>query len=449
MNFWTIAWRNMQQRGLASSLTALNMALGVAVMVCVIVIHSVTVRQFSQDAQGYHLIIGSGKGSPLELVLSTVFHLSKPLYPIPYSAYREFTDGKYAEVTELAVPYCLGDSFVVGEDVYRVIGTTPDLFNKIEYGANDDGSGIGYEFREGRNFKHENCFEAVVGSVVASRAGLKVGDQFEPTHGIGKTGNKHVAFEIVGVLDTTGTANDRAVFVNIEGFYLLDGHALSATVDGEQRVDVGPPRLDEPRGQLVPAVCYDKQGNEIAPLPEAQREITSILLLCTNSFGPRVLLPLNKEPSSNVQVVAPGGVVQSLMEKIVAPIRVVLLVLTILVILVAAIGILVSIYNSMSERARDIAVMRALGASRTAVMSIIVFESILLAVLGGAVGLLLGHGLVGLAAPMVEARAGVQIDALSVDQWELAIIPSLVVLASLVGFLPAVTAYRTDVAKTL
>ena len=62
MPFWKIAWRNIEQRALASSLTALSMALGVAVMIAVIVIHSVTVRQFSQDAQGYHLIVG-GKGA--------------------------------------------------------------------------------------------------------------------------------------------------------------------------------------------------------------------------------------------------------------------------------------------------------------------------------------------------------------------------------------------------
>ena len=109
MPYWKIAWRSIQQRALASSLTGLSMALGVAVMICVIVIHSVTVRQFEQDAQGYHLIVG-GKSGALQLVLSTVYHLGKPDYPIPYSYYREFVDGRFAEVTELAIPYCLGDS---------------------------------------------------------------------------------------------------------------------------------------------------------------------------------------------------------------------------------------------------------------------------------------------------------------------------------------------------
>lgn len=442
----------MRQRALASSLTGLSMALGVAVMICVIVIHSVAVRQFSQDAQGYHLIVGSGKGSPMDLVLSTVYHIGKPLYPIPYGNYREFTDGRFAPYTEVAVPYCLGDSFVANDKVFRCIGTTPDLFDKIQYGATTSGEPLNYEFAEGRNFKTENCFEAVLGSVVAAQSGIKVGDRFNPTHGIGPNGDKHDAFEVVGVLGPTGTANDRAVFVNIEGFYLLDGHALPPEEDATDE-----PSSDEesnfdgaPRGVLPPEVCRDNEGNEITPLPENQREVTSVLVLCNSSFGPMVIdQGVNKGAGSLAQAVAPTGVVNRLLDNIVQPVQVVLLVLTILIVIVAAISILVSIYNSMSERSHDIAVMRALGASRSAVMLIILVESILLSVLGGLAGILLGHGLVGLAAPYVVQSTGVRLHLLEFDRWELVILPSLVVLASLVGLLPAVSAYRTDVSRSL
>jgi putative ABC transport system permease protein len=132
MPFWKIAWRNIQQRALASSLTALSMALGVAVMIAVIVIHSVTVRQFSQDAQGYHVVVG-GKGGALQLVLSTVYHVGMPLYPIPYTYYQKFQQGgEFADVTEVAIPVCLGDSYEAPNGtLFRVIGTTPDLFDNI------------------------------------------------------------------------------------------------------------------------------------------------------------------------------------------------------------------------------------------------------------------------------------------------------------------------------
>jgi len=457
MSFWKIAWRNIEQRALASSLTGLSMALGVAAMICVIVIHSVTVRQFSPDtqAQGYHLIVG-GKGGSLQLVLSTVFYLGQPLYPIPYSYYEKFTpSGEFANVTEVAVPICLGASYVAPDgQLFRVVATTPDLFDKIHYGTDASGEPKSYTFQPGgRNFKQENFFEAVVGSVAAAQSGLKVGDEINPSHGIGGEGHKHDAFEVVGILQPTGTANDRAVFINMEGFYLLEGHALSPheedehehaaeTETAEQHAVEGHEHDDEHE--------HDHAHEHHEPLPVAQREVTSILVLCNSPFGPTVLdTAVNKGEDRIAQAVAPARVVTMLLDSIVGPVRVVLLVLTVLIVIVAGISILVSIYNSMSERSHDIAVMRALGASRGAVMGIILVESILLSLLGGVAGILLGHGIIGLASPLVEARTGLTLGFLQFDWREVVLIPALVVLASLVGFLPAVAAYRTDVAKSL
>jgi putative ABC transport system permease protein len=64
-------------------------------------------------------------------------------------------------------------------------------------------------------------------------------------------------------------------------------------------------------------------------------------------------------------------------------------------------------------------------------------------------GILLGHSIIGLVSPLVEARTGVSLGLFQFDWQEIVLIPALVVLASLVGFLPAVAAYRTDVAKSL
>ena len=413
------------------------MALGVALMILVIVIHEVTVQQFSSDAQGYHLIVGGSKGGDVQLVMNTVFHIGNPLYPIPYSYYKEFVDGNYAPFTKVAIPYCIGDSFHANGWRFRVVATTPDLFDKISYGANDDGSDKQYRFQSGRNIQTDHFFEAVVGSVAAKKSGLKVGDTFQPTHGMSAAGNKHVEFEIVGVLSPTGTANDRAVFVNIEGFYLLDGHALPAeNRDATQAQQQEPDPIDPNRGRL--------------PLPEQQREVTSILVLCNNDLGMMSLdQAINKGKDRTAIAVKPGYLVQDMLDKVIGPVRLVLLVLTILIVIVAGISILVSIYNSMSERSHDIAVMRALGASRTAVMGIILAESILLSLLGGLVGVLLGHACLAIASPYVMAHAGITLRFWQFNWYESLLIPGLVVFASLVGFLPALTAYRTDVGRSL
>ncbi len=463
MNFLTIAWRNMADRRLASFLTGLSMALGVASVVCVIVIHRIAVDQFEQDAGGYHFIVG-GTGGRLQLVMSTVYHLDRGLYPIEYRHYRAFTDGKYAPYVEAAIPYCLGDSYSHEGTKFRVVGTTPELFEKLEYRRDKH-----YEFAAGRNFKRENFFEGVLGSAVARQTGLKVGDFFNATHGLSDDPadiHDENSFKVVGILAPTGTANDRAIFINMEGFYLLEGHAEAPTSANQQtsknwlgrvaslledfsRAEVQAPVTRDPG---IPLVGYDNEQNEIEPLPEQQRKVTSILVLCKQDnplFAQTVSMSVNKQ-DTGLQAVPPTEVVTQLLERIVLPARVVLMVLTLLIVLVAVIGIMVSIYNTMAQRSHDIAVMRALGASRTAVHTIIMLEAILLSLLGGLAGWLLGHLLVGIATPWIEAYApGVEISMWTFNLQELWILPGMLLAALVGGLLPALTAYNTDVAKSL
>ncbi len=481
MSLWKIAWRSLRQRALASTLTGLSMALGVALVVTVLVIHGVVERQFSGDAQGYHLIVGA-KGGKLQLVLNTVYHLSQPIENIPYSFYKEFTEGQFAQWTTVAVPYCLGDSYRTADRAFRVVGTTPDMFDKLVYGRDEQGDKR-YEFSEGRNFHADAFFEAVIGSVVARQAGLKVGDPFNPTHGISdeSEGHQHDAFTVVGVLEPTGTANDRALFVNLEGFYLLDGHAKAAPEveehdDGDAHEDA---HDHDAHDNDQDAHDHDAHDNDhdahehdahdndhdahehdahdhneaeghrhIEPLPRSQCEVTAILLVLGNDLYAETIRRVVNE-GQIAQAVFPAQEVMILLDTLVAPIQLILLVLTVMIVVVASISILVGIYNSMSERSRDIAVMRALGASRSAVMTVILMESVLLALCGGVAGILLGHGLVGLANPLVVARTGIELSVTQFDIKELVLIPGLIILASVVGLLPAVTAYRTDVAKSL
>jgi putative ABC transport system permease protein len=138
-----------------------------------------------------------------------------------------------------------------------------------------------------------------------------------------------------------------------------------------------------------------------------------------------------------------------LLDNVVGNIQKGLVVMTTLIIIVSGVSIFVSIYNSMADRRREIAIMRALGASRQTVFTIILAESILLCFGGGLFGLLLGHGLVFVAAPIVAAQTGLLIDPYAFETIELVLIPSLIVLASIVGFIPGTTAYRTDVAVAL
>jgi putative ABC transport system permease protein len=150
-----------------------------------------------------------------------------------------------------------------------------------------------------------------------------------------------------------------------------------------------------------------------------------------------------------VQVVAPARVIYELFDGLVGPLRTLLLALTGLIVVVAAIGVMVSIYNTMAQRQREIAVMRALGAERTTVMSVVLLESVLLALAGAVGGLVLGHLLVAALAPALEARTGVIIGLTSFRYEELYILPAVLALSAVAGIVPGLAAYRTDVAKSL
>jgi putative ABC transport system permease protein len=182
--------------------------------------------------------------------------------------------------------------------------------------------------------------------------------------------------------------------------------------------------------------------------------VTAILVLTKSLAGlppewtmASVQTPINEGVVA--QAVQPIRVITQFLATFLGPLRLVLLGLTVLIVVVSAISILVSIYNSMAERRHEIAVMRALGAGRATVMQIMLLESVLLALAGGLAGWLVGHGILGGLSPWLTDWTGVTFTAFHFTGAELYLIPGIIALASLVGFLPAWSAYRTDVAKAL
>jgi putative ABC transport system permease protein len=436
MTLLGIAWRNIRQRLLTSGLTALSLALGVALVVATLVIGDVVRRAFnSGSGLGYNMIVGA-KGSPLQLVLNSVYLISKPIENVPWSFYEEFLpagqradgrDGKYAGSVKTAVPICMGDYF----QGFRVVGTGAAYFDRLTWGGGSEQRP--FAFRAGKNFADADFFGGVLGDEVARKLGLSVGDTFAPTHGA-DDGLVHDPFTVTGILARTDTPVDRGVYVNMEGFYLQEGHAKPVA---------GVPA--QPRGEA--------HGHE--PLPFAQREVTALLLETASFPGlPAELTAMGLRTAINEgrdgQAAEPIREISTLLDLFVRPLELLLLLVTTLVVIVSAIGILVSMVGSSLERSRDVAIMRALGASRGTVLATVLIEAVLLAVGGGLLGWLLGHGLVAMIGPLITTNAGVSASLLSAAPLaELLLVPFLVGLAILAALLPALAAYRTDVAKWL
>jgi len=452
MNLVTIAWKSLRQRSLTSSLTAFSVALGIMLMVAVIVINGVVERSFSQSSTGYDMVIGV-KGSPLELVLKSIYYMGGPMENIPYTYYKKL---KADPRIERAIPITLGDT--TPEGAHPIVGTIPEFF-EVPYIPN-------------RPFKIKGKvmsepFDAVVGAGLHRSLGWDIGHEFQPVHGVSLEDIHEEKFKVVGVLEATGTPVDNAVYVHLDGFYKLAGHEKpvdEAKKKAEEYAKVAgeapPEGASAPKKENQPAEEKkqeeeheehhegEKHDHEHEELPDEQKEVTAVLVRTIAPTLPPVMIPeINEAPYA--QAANPGAQIRWLMTIVLGNIQTLMIIMTSLIIVVSGVGIFVSIYNSMAGRRKEIAIMRALGAGRRTVFSIVLSEAVLLCLAGGVFGMALGHGLVFIAAPIVEIRTGLVIDPLSFDRMELVLFPCLVALASLIGIVPGVTAYQTDVASNL
>ena len=435
MNLCSIAWNSVRQRWLASALTALSVALGIMLMVTVLVVHGIVKRNLELNAIGYDLVVGP-KGSDLELVLSSVYRMRPPIENVPYLYYLELKNHKWVET---AIPVVLGDTSDKGN--FPIVGTTREYF------TNDYEPDKKFLIRWKKGYRgFKGSLDAIIGAEVAKKNDWDIGAQFQLIHS-GADAHKHEEkFTVIGVMERTHTPNDRTVFITLEGFYGIADHGKSLVETTKRLKDFfGGKYTDEEIDQLL-------RTN-----PDARKEVTAIFITVgRRPNNPRwspskLAFSLAEEINKGyrAQAVNPIIVIKRLMDQIVGNVRNVMVVFVALIIGISGVSIFVSIYNSMSDRKKEIAIMRALGARRRTVFSIILTESILLCLGGGVLGMLMGHGLVFAAGPYIAEKYSLSVDAFAFEPLELVLFPLLIVLASLVGFVPGMTAYRTDVAETL
>ncbi len=168
-----------------------------------------------------------------------------------------------------AVPVCLGDNY----EGKRVVGTTSGMFDLKDYKDRPI-----FQFAEGQAFDdgEKGWFTAVAGATAARQTGLKLGGKFRPTHdaGGGRPKHKHGEFTVVGILKATGSPNDNVLFVNIEGFYRVGGHAGRAgmALMEEKPSDAAtgaakhePKPADEPRDMSQPRSNSDAAASAKPP----------------------------------------------------------------------------------------------------------------------------------------------------------------------------------------
>jgi putative ABC transport system permease protein len=388
----------MRQHALSTIVTALSIALAGGLLMSVWVVKEQSQAIFTGVNGGFDAVLGA-RGSKLQLVLNAIFHLEASPGNLSWADYQDI---KNNPLVQMAIPIAVGDNYLG----YRLVGTLPELFSDVEYSP-----GQHYTLTPGGEFFDPGRREAVVGSFVAQKLGLKRGDKFHPYHGLifNEKDQHSETYVVVGVLKPSNTPADRVIWIPLAGIQKMSGHDPKAATD-------------------VSAVLVKLKGGV--------------------ATGFRLDLMYNKQGNRLTFAWPIGQVMADLFSKIGWFDRVLELV-AYLVALVATASILASIYNSMNERRREIAILRALGARRRTIFGVILLEAAAISALGMLIAFAFYLAMMTGAAEVIRAQTGVVLDPVKFNPVMLWAPAALIALGALAGIVPAFKAYRTDVAEHL
>lgn len=412
----TLSIRSLVSRRMTAGLTILAVALSVALFAGVEKVRQGVRAGFERTISGTDLIVGARSG-PINLVLYSVFRLGDPTNNMTWKSYQEIAQNKEVD---WAVPLSLGDS----HRGFRVIGTTQEFFERYQYG---DGRKLA--FAQGAIF--EDLFDAVLGAEVARTLGYSLDQKIIIAHGGGAvsfSNHDDKPFRIVGILEPTGTPVDRSVHISLEG--------MEAIHVGWQ-AGVKTPMADMMTADRVRTM-------ELRP-----KTITAALVGLKSRIGVfRLQRRINTYRLEPLQAVIPGVALGQLWSVVSVAERA-LSAISLFVVAVGLVGILTSILTSLSERRREMAVLRAVGARPRDVFVLLVSEAGFLALFGSLIGLLLLHGGLALAAPVIQGQFGITLIGLGPGLFDLWVVLGVTGAALLLGTIPAWRAFRTSLADGL
>jgi len=402
MNGFRLLLANLRFRQLNSIFNVLVLALGIAMIVTLMRLGDQMRDRFEADLAGIDLVVGA-KGSPLQLIHSAVFHLDVPTGNIPLAEAEALLKNP---LIKSSIPVALGDNY----RGFRIVGTS------IDYVAH-------YRAAPALGALWNAPMQAVLGADVAHDSGLTVGDSFIGAHGLVSSEDEHAEFpyRVVGILKPTGTVIDRLVLTDVASVWKVHEH----------------PDPDEPE-----EVAAAEAAGGTLP-----RELTAVLIAYKSPLA-AATLPRLVNSTTSLQAASPAFETARLM-KLIGSGSKAARIFALLLMAIAALGFFVTLFNAVNDRHYDIVLMRSLGATRRKLLAFVLGEGLLL----GSFGVLLGLGLgylfdLGARAWIAETRH-MTLTPGGFGQGELLVALGALLLGFLSALLPAIMAYRVNVAEAL
>ena len=412
-----LALAYLRDRGLVTLLNIVLLALAVAMLVILLLFSTQAADRFARDSRGIDLVVGA-KGSPLQLILSSVYHVDTATGNIPLQSLELLrNDPGVAR----AIPLALGDSF----RGFRIVGTEPDFL-----GLHDARLAVGRMYAAPG--------EAVLGAEVARVTGAAVGQKFVGSHGLDDS-QAHAAtpFSVVGVLAPTGTVTDRLILTSIASVWAVHGiaHPHAHGDEGSGDHHNHDHATDAPHGAVL-----DPRGGP-------QPEITAILISYRNAMA-AIRLPAAINRQTALQSASPAAETARLLTLFGAAIEGARIFAWLLA-LTAGLSIFVVLLSASRSREGDMALLQVMGATRWQVMGVVLLEGLMMAAAGALIGLVAGHALIGVGRMAFPTLADIGLSPWLLHPGEAAIVAAMLGIGTVAAVIPALRVFRTDLALTL
>jgi putative ABC transport system permease protein len=400
--------KNCFAKPLTTLLTTILFAIGVGLIVFLLLFNTQIERQLDKNLADIDLIVGA-KGSPLQMILSGVYHIDNPTGNVKLQDVAFLMRNPNVRQT---IPQALGDAY----RGFRICGTSHayvDLYKG--------------ECAEG--FLWEKDFECTIGSEVAAKTGLQIGNPLVSAHGLAEGGEEHAEqpFKVVGILQPTGTVLDQLVLTSVASVWDMHNAHTAAIHENEAAI----------------------AGDSLRTTDDMQREITSLLVFYKDKTSLSALnLPRLINQNTTLQAASPLGETARLYQLIGNGTQL-MGALGYVIALLSAFSVFVALLNALRERQYELALMRLLGGSRSVLFRSILVEGIILAFIGTVGGFALAHTVLAWLNHFAPANWHYQFTGYLFLQEELYIFGGALLVGLLAAFIPAVRAAQTDIATTL
>lgn len=405
-----LALGSLVARALTVAMTILAIALSVMLFLGVEKVRTGAKASFADTISGTDLIVGARTGS-VQLLLYSVFRIGNATNNMTWESYQDIAA---SDAVDWIVPISLGDS----HRQFRVMGTTGAFFERYKYR-----SGQSLTVRDGALMN--DLFDATIGADVAETLGYSVDDPIVVAHGLASfSEHEDQPFRISGILEKTGTPVDRTVIVSLEAIEAI--------------------HVDWRSGAQIPGQATSP--DVIRQMDLQPQAITAALVGVTGRlqvFG--LQRSINEYAEEPLLAILPGVALQELWQ-IVGIAETALIAVSGMVIVTALIGMMATIFSSLNERRREMAIFRAMGARPRVIFAMLVLEAAVMAAIGALLGLVLLYVGLFIAQPLIDSAFGlwVPIDPLSLR--EVWVLIGVVVAGAIVSMVPAIRAYRMSLA---